>query len=159
MSKLKYLLVPVTMLLWYMITYYSLLLGLKLMFWMFTLSWTWLFIVYFFLIGIVFGLVGEIPAIINHLILKIYNSNWLVIILHTIAGALGVYAFYYMLNMNPPTMENGVESLSLMEGLWKESKLKTILLSFTALGLLVQVVYVCVLHPIIGKLVKATKKP
>ncbi|APY06838.1 hypothetical protein BWZ20_00350 [Winogradskyella sp. J14-2] len=123
-----------------------------LMLWMFSLSWIWLILGYTFLIGLISFLVNSLPAIINILILKFYRLNWFSIVVHSIAGLLGIAYFYYLIYQNPPEMVSGNESTPILKALWNQSWLKTILLMFPFLGLQLGIIYQGIFSPISMKL-------
>ena len=149
---MRYLLTPITMFIWFLLTYLGVYYGMVLMLWMFSLSWIWLIIGYTFLIGIISFLVGSIPAIINFLILKFYRLNWFSIITHSIAGLLGIAYFYYLIYQNPPEMVSGNENTPILKALWNQSWLKTLLLMFPFIGLQLGLIYQGIFSPITMKL-------
>ncbi|MCR1025773.1 hypothetical protein NQT66_13200 [Cellulophaga baltica] len=149
---MRYLLTPITMFIWYLLTYLGLYYGMVLMLWMFSLSWIWLIVGYTFLIGIITFLVSSLPAIINLLILKFYRLNWVSVITHSIAGFFGIVYFYYLIFQNPPRMYSGLESTSILQALWNQSWLKTILLMFPFVGLQLGIIYQGIFGPIGMKL-------
>lgn len=149
---MRYLLTPITMLIWFLLTYLAIYYGMFLMLWMFSLSWIWLILGYTFLIGLISFLVGSLPAIINFLILKFYRLNWLSIVTHSIAGLLGVVYFYFLIYQNPPEMVSGNETIPILKALWNQSWLKTVLLMITFIGLQLGIIYQGTFSPITMKL-------
>ena len=149
---MRYLLTPITMFIWFLLTYLCVYYGMVLMLWMFSLSWIWLILGYTFLIGLISFLVNSLPAIINILILKFYRLNWFSIVTHSIAGLLGIVFFYYIIYQNPPEMVSGNESTPILKALWNQSWLKTILLMFPFIGLQFGIIYQGVFSPITMKL-------
>lgn len=89
-EEMKYLLIPITLLLWYLTTYYGVYIALIGMALVFSLSWVWLIMGYIFLIGAVFGLSIGIPSLLRLLILKVYGINWFSCIVHSLAGVFGI---------------------------------------------------------------------
>ena len=149
---MRYLLTPITMFIWFLLTYFCVYYGMVLMLWMFSLSWIWLILGYTFLIGLISLLVNTLPAIINILILKFYQLNWFSIVFHSIAGLLGIIYFYYLIYQNPLEMVSGNESTPILKALWNQSWLKTILLMFPFLGLQLGIIYQGIFSPISMKL-------
>lgn len=149
---MRYLLTPITIFIWYLLTHLGLYYGMLLMLWMFSLSWIWLIIGYTFLIGIISFLVNSLPGLIKVLILKFYRLNWFSIFAHSIAGLLGIINFYYFIYQNPPEMVNGNESIPILVALWNQSWLKTILLITPFIGLQLGLIYQGIFSPIIVKL-------
>jgi hypothetical protein len=148
---MRYLLTPITMFIWFLLTYLSLYYGMVLMLWLFSLSWIWLIIAYTFFIGIISFVVNSLPTLINYLILKFYGLSWFSIVAHSIAGLLGIIYFYYFIYQNQPTMVSGNESKPLLKAFWNQSWLKTILLIIPFLGLQMGLIYQGVFSPITMK--------
>jgi hypothetical protein len=151
-TYMRYLLTPITMIIWFLLAYLGVYFGMVLMIWMFSLSWFWLLIGYTFLIAIITALVSSLPALINYLILKFYKLKWFSIITHSIAGLLGIIYFYYQMFQNPPEAVSGNETTSILKALWSESWLKTIFLICPFLGLQLGLIYQGIFSPIIMKL-------
>lgn len=140
------------MFIWYLLIYFGLYYGMILMLKMFFLSWIWLIVAYSFLIGIISFFVSSIPAIVSVLILKFYRMNWFSIITHSIAGIVGIIHFYYIMFENPPEMISGQQSTPILEALWNQSWLKTILLMFPFIGLQLGIIYQGIFSPIMVKM-------
>jgi hypothetical protein len=149
---MRFLLTPITMIIWFFLTYLGVYYGMVLMIWMFSLSWIWLILGYTFLIGIISAIVSSLPALINYLILKFYKLTWFSIITHSLAGLLGIVYFYYLMYQNPPEMVSGTESTPILKALWNDSWLKTILLIFPFIGLQLGLIYQGIFSPITMKL-------
>ena len=149
---MRFLLTPITMIIWFLLTYLGVYYGMVLMLWMFSLSWIWLILGYTFLIGIISAIVGSLPALINYLILKFYKLTWFSIVTHSLAGLLGIVYFYYLMYQNPPEMVSGTESTPILKALWNDSWLKTILLMFPFIGLQLGLIYQGIFSPITMKL-------
>lgn len=149
---MRFLLTPVTMFIWFLVSYLGLYYGMVLMLWMFSLSWIWLILGYTLLIGIISTLVSTLPALINALILNFYKLTWFGIISHSIAGLLGIIYFYTLVYQNPPEMVSGTESTPILKALWSDSWLKTILLMFPFIGLQLGLIYQGVFAPVSMKL-------
>jgi hypothetical protein len=149
---MRILLTPVTMIIWFVLTYLGVYYGMVLLLWMFSLSWIWLILGYTFLIGIISAIVGSLPALINYLILKFYKLTWFSIITHSLAGLFGIVYFYYLMYQNPPEMVSGTESTPILKALWNDSWLKTILLMLPFIGLQLGLIYQGIFSPITMKL-------
>lgn len=147
---MKYLLTPVTMLIWFLLTYSGVYYGTLLMIWMFTLSWVWLLFGYTILIGAISWLVGSLPAFINFLILRFYGINWFSVTIHSVSGLMGLVYIYTFLYQNPIEMSN--DSTPILKALWQESWLKTVLLMFPFIGLQLGIIYQAIFAPILMKL-------
>jgi hypothetical protein len=149
---MKFFLTPFTMLIWFLVSYLGVYLGLALVLWIFSLTGILLIIGYACLIGGIFALVFSLPALINMVILKIYDLNWFSIISHSLAGILGVFCFYYLMYQSPLQLfsENG--STSILQTLWQTSSLKTILLMLPFIGIHLSLIYTGIFNPIAMKL-------
>lgn len=90
---MKYLLLPVTLLLWYLIAFYSLYYSFSGIAYMYTIHWFWLLIFYPILIGLLSAATNSIPMLFTFYILKkIYSFSLISVILHSFVGLLGIVA-------------------------------------------------------------------
>ena len=154
---MKFLLTPFTMLLWFLVSYLGVYLGLAFVLWLFSLSWIWLIIGYSCLIAGISAFVLSLPTLINFLILKLYDQNWISIIMHSLAGILGVSCFYYLMNQSQFQLFSGNESTSILNSLWQASWLKTVLLMLPFIGIHLSIIYSSIFNPIAMKLHKISK--
>lgn len=134
---MKNLLFPVTLLLWFVITYFSLRLTVVGLLWIFSLSWFWIIIAYTFIIGIVYFISTGVPAALKFLILRFYNYSKTAIILHSAIGFLATILSvidmkYYFFD---------VSSDNIIGFLWNSDPLKFIVLLFPFLGVLLSSLY------------------
>jgi len=148
-SPLKYVLIPLTMFLWYLTTYYGLYLAVIGMAFMFSLGWLWLIMGYLFLVGTIFGISNAIPGLLRILILKIYGINWFSCIVHSLAGVTGVVVFF---GANPPELVIGDESYFIITGMWKISPVKTVFLASPFVGFVVSLLWSTIIFPVYIKL-------
>lgn len=149
---MKFFLTPFTMLIWFLVSYLGVYLGLALVLWIFSLTGISLIIGYSCLIGSILALVLSLPALINLVILKIYDLNWYSIIFHSLAGILGVFCFYYLMNQSPLQLFSKNGSTSILQTLWQTSSLKTILLMLPFIGIHLSLIYMGIFNPIAMKL-------
>jgi hypothetical protein len=150
---LKYLLLPISMFLWYVLVFYSIFFSFYLMIWMLELSWIWIIIGSTFLLGIIGSISHSIPSLLRYLILKFYGLNWIIVILHTLAGALALFeTFYSIFNKTYFISKTSDVSLPIMTILWKEYPIKVIVLGFPFLSLLIMFLYSVLITPILFKL-------
>jgi hypothetical protein len=149
---MRYLLTPVSMFIWFNLSYLGVYFSMVLLIWMFSLSWIWLILGYTLLIGIISAVVSSLPMFINYLILKFYKLNWFSVISHSIAGLLGIVYFYYQIYETPPEAVGGNESTPILKALWSESWLKTIILIIPFIGLQLGLIYQGIFAPITMKL-------
>jgi len=151
---MRFLLTPITMAVWFLLSCLTMYLGMSLMLWMFSLSWFWIIFGYTLLLGIISALVSSLPTLINYLILKLYKLTWFSIITHSLAGLLGIVYFYYLMYQTPPEAIIETERTPILKGLWAISWLKTILLMFPFIGLQLGLIYQEIFIPIKMKLNK-----
>ncbi len=148
---MKYLLTPLTAILWYLTAYYGFYYGIILIVWMFNLSWIWIILGYPFLIGFIFGLTNGIPSFLRFLILRLYGINWFSVIVHSVAGLIGIIMIFIFFKDNPIEYVSGKKSESLLRGMWSSSPLKTIILFIPFIGLILSLIYSSTLAPILLK--------
>lgn len=139
MKKLKYLLVPFTMIIWIALTYFSLAYTFMGMIFLFTINFWILFFFFFILIGLLYGITVSLPAILKMGIMWIYGKSKTISILHAIAGLIGIINFiYFML---------GFDLGGLIGSMWDESKLKFIMLFIPYIGVIVGVIWSNIITP------------
>jgi len=146
---MRYLLTPITVFVWFGITYYALFYSMLLIFWVFHLNLFLLICCYLFLLGCISALTSGLGAFVQYLILKFYKSSWFSIIVHSIAGILGCVLFYYKIRFNPPTLlSSGEEEILTLKVLWSISWLKTLLLIQPFVGLQLGLIIQFIFKPI-----------
>ena len=118
---------------------------------LFNFNWFILILLYTFLIGLIFSITNTLPTILRVYTLKIYNFNWVSIILHSLSGLYGFIAFLiYFIEYPPEYVVNG-EPVFILKGWWSISAFKTILLTFPTFGLIISFIWSTVISPIILK--------
>jgi hypothetical protein len=148
---MKYLLIPFTLMFWYITAYYGIYYSLLLCIYLSTLSWLWIIVAFPILIGITFTLTNSIPGLIRHYILKLYNFNLFSSIAHSIAGIVGVFSIFYFFYNNPPEVVNNDTSVFILKALWQDSPLKTLLLSISFFGIATSLIWSTIFSPFIVK--------
>jgi hypothetical protein len=151
---MKYLLIPLTIILWYLTAYYGFYFGIVLIVWMFNLSWIWIILGYPFLIGFIFGITNGIPSLLRLLILRLFGINWFSVIVHSIAGLIGIIMIFIFFKNNPIESVSGNKSESLLSRMWNFSPIKTTVLIIPFFGLVISLLYSSILAPIILKFEK-----
>ena len=146
---MKFLLTPVTVLLWYLTAYFGLYFAFIAMAFMFKLSWLWIIIGYTFLSGLILGITNVLPTFLRFYILKFYNFNWFSIIIHSVAGAIGTFELISFFISNPPVIVDGTFFLTSM---WDIAPVKTIFLAFPSFGLALSLIWSTVIAPIYIKI-------
>ena len=154
---MRYLLTPLTMAIWFVLTYSSIYYGILLMIWLHSLSWIWLILGYSILISVIHFIVSGLPSVINFLILRLYRFNWFSILAHSISGLLGIVYILIFLNQNPIESVSSTETTPIIKALWNESWLKTLLLLPAFAWLQFEIINSAVIRPNIMKLEKSHK--
>jgi len=139
MRKLKYLLVPFTMILWFTLTYYSLSLTFMGMIYLFTINFWIIFFFFFILISLLYGITVSFPALLKMGIMWIYGKSKTISILHALAGLIGIINFIYMML--------GFDLGGLIGSMWEESKLKFIMLFMPYIGMIFAVIWSNIITP------------
>lgn len=133
---MKYLLVPFTAIACFFITYLGLFYGTQLFLWMFNLNWFWFLVGFTFIIGIISSISVELPnLLLSFILLKFYKSKSTVNVIHAIASAIGIILYVKMIFFDSAVILDNYENVSLLMGMWKASWLKSILLLFPFIGL------------------------
>jgi hypothetical protein len=146
-KKMKYVLIPLTMFLWYLTTYYGLYLAVLGMVFIISLNWFWLIMGYLFLIGILFGISSAIPGLLRLLILKIYGINWFSCIVHSLAGAVGAGFFIVNLPLCVLVSVEGDE-VFFLTGMWEMAPFKTVFFAFPFAGIIISLLWSTIVAPI-----------
>jgi len=141
---MKYLLAPITIYLWYLSTYYGLLLLAYLMIRCVLLSWFWIIIGLFPLYYITLLISSVIPGIFRYFILNFYGFTWIYSIVHSLAGLSGIILFYFNI---PSFVSSEGDELFFLTVLWKISPLKTIVLSFLFSIIVLSLTYSTIIFP------------
>ena len=151
-KKMKYVLTPLTVFLWYLTAYYGLYIAVIGMAFVFSLSWLWLIMGYIFLIGAVFGISNGIPGLLRFLILKVYGINWFSCIVHSFAGVVGVVRIIRFFSASSPELVIGDKSFFILTGMWEVAPFKTVFLAFPFVGLVISLLWSTIIAPVYIKL-------
>lgn len=149
---MKYILLPLSLFFWYLTTYYGIYIAVIGMLFIFSLSWLWIIIGYTFLIGLIFGISNGIPSLLRLLIIKSYGINWIICVLHSLAGVFGVFQIIRFYSTTPPELVIGDESFFILIGMWKIAPFKTVVLAFPFLGIVISLLWSNIIFPIAIKL-------
>jgi len=148
---MKYLLLPLTTFLWYLSAYFGFYYGVVLMIWMFNLSWIWIIIGFPFIFGFSYGLTNGIPTVFRYLVMKLYVLNWFTVIIHSIAGLLGIIMIIVFFKNNPIEYVSSSGNVSLLKGMWKTHPVKLVVLFIPFLSLIFSLMYSAIITPILMK--------
>ncbi len=146
---MKFLLTPLTMILWYFASYIGFYATFPLMVWMWSLSWFWLIVGYPFFLGLISYFATLLHLIMNSLILKLYGSNWITTLLHSLSGLAGVVVAISFFYENPPLLVSGADSVFFLKGMWNHAPIKIVVLAWPFLVILVCILYFAIIHPFV----------
>jgi hypothetical protein len=149
---MKNFLIPITAIIWYLMTYYGIYFGVLLMIFMFSLSWIWLILGFSLMVGVISTLIIGLPSVFRFLILSLYGASWLSVISHSISGLFGLVSISYFFYTSPPEFVIGGESVFIIYQMWEVAPIKTIFLAFPAIGLLLSLIWSTVISPILIKI-------
>lgn len=145
---MRYLLTPVTMLLWTIITSICFTIAFSGIIFLFFLNWMWIIIGASFLIGIIFTLTSSLPLLLNNYILKFYGYSWFSVIAHSIAAIVACIHFFRNYLLEPIIMINEEEGSELIfVQLWDLDPVKTIFFALPFLGVILSTLYAMVIAP------------
>ena len=141
-TALKFLLLPVTALVWCLIAYYAISYGVVMsLAFSFSQSWIRIIILYLPLIGLSYGVAITLPRLLGLAFSKLYGSKSRIsaipAIVYSVAGLCGIFLVLSFFYNNPPSM-------------WQTSPMRTILLVPPYAGPLFSVVVVMIAGPILG---------
>lgn len=148
---MKYLLTPFTMLLWFIITYFSLVIVLISLIFIFSLGWFWIIMGASFLTGIIYTITASLLLLLNNYIVKFYGYNWFSIITHSTIGLIAFIVFIIHYLFEPYDKGNGQGEVLFYTEMWDISPLITILFTFTFLGNIIAIFYSMIIAPYIFK--------
>jgi hypothetical protein len=151
MKYLKFLLLPLTLLLFYCFTYYGIYYSLLGFVFLYSLSWIWLILGFSIIFGLLTIVISEIPSLLRILIFKMYNYNKGVVILHTIAGFIGLIAILYFFYLNP--IGNSAENSSFLGFMWNQAPFKTIVICAAYISFIISFLISSLYLPIYGDII------
>lgn len=145
---MKYLLTPLTMFLWYLLTYYGFYFAIIGLIFTFSLSWGILIFGYLFLIGVLYAVFISIPNLLRYFILKFYGLSWFTIIAHFIAGVIGLFSIVYSLKSDSLSLYEQFNKTFFLAWMWGESPLKTIFLIIPFFAIVLGILWSMIIFPI-----------
>lgn len=131
---MKYLLLPITMYINYLLAYYSVWLVLVAIGYIFNIGWFWLLFLGLIFLGIALFISNGLPSLIRFGLTYLYGNTWLSVILNSVAGIIGLVMAKDMFF----AYEGNRFVLSVM---WYVSKLKTIVLGLPFIGLIISLLW------------------
>lgn len=149
---MKYILLPITIVLWYLTSYYGIYITVIGTAFIFSLSWLWWIIGYLFLMAALFGITISLPSLLKLLILKYYGMSWFSCIVHSLAGLVGLIQIIRLFVANPPELVIGNEPVFILKGMWEVAPIKTIIIVPPFLGFVVSLIWSNIISPVYIKL-------
>ncbi len=149
---MRYLLIPITFVIWCALTFYGLLFCLVGMSYVFSLSWIWLIPGYLFLVGIVIAISIGIPILLRIAIPKFCGINWFAYLVRSSAGLLGAVGFFIYYVSNPPVVVIGEDEVTMFYGMWMLAPFKSIVIAFPFLGIFASIIWAIIVSPVYWKL-------
>ncbi|PSK81434.1 hypothetical protein [Prolixibacter denitrificans] len=149
-KSLRYLLLPFTMIGWYLMSYYGVKLFVKLTMIAFEMlpGGIALMIIFGFLsmlafVFIYFIAVG-LPTLLDKLIRSLYGMKWFSVIAHCFMGFLGIYSILSEYAHHPPQMMDAQDNMQVMflRYMWETAPIRTILVVLPFLALLIYFMYI-----------------
>lgn len=136
-------LLPISLIIWYLLAFYSCKLTLNIFLIIFNLDIVLILLLFPFLISVV-ALFTNFPFLLKNLINKIFGLNYIVLIIHSIVGLIAILNninFFYSIT----------ELINdLIINTWYKSKFKTIVLFFPFIGLTMSILFNSVISLLIN---------
>jgi len=149
--SLKLLLIPFTIILYYCIAYLGIFLTQAFTVYMFSLSWIWIIIGYTFFMTIIMLIVSGPTSALAIKLNKLYNKNKLIMILHSIAGSVGIIVSLYAIYSDPPSIISGEGNMLFTDYMWDNYPVKTIFAILFFLTILVSFIMSTVVYPFVSE--------
>ena len=134
---MRYLLVPITLLLQHTIVYYSTYYLIVASLALFSLSWFWILLGFSLFAGLISFVFTTVPALLQMLFLSIYKGNKIVMGLHSIISLLALISLVMTFYQYPITIVSGDNEIGVFSGLWKESPIKFLMLVPAIVGMFI----------------------
>ncbi len=146
---MRYLLIPITMVLWFIITYAFLFIVSRGVLAIFLLNWLWIMLIGSFIgLAIAYSLKG-IEFLIDKFILGFYRYNWVTIILHSIVALVVSIGFILHYIFEPYPMMNGEEGTELLFiQMWEGDLIGTLIFIPVLIGAILYISWIIVVSPI-----------
>ena len=132
---MRYLLIPITLLLQHSIVYYSTYYLVVASLFVFSLNWFWIIFGLSFCTGLISLVFTRIPSMLQLTFMWIYKGNKFVTGLHSIISLLALVSLIMTFYQSPITFVSGDEEIGVFSGLWDASPIKFILLAPTIIAM------------------------
>ena len=154
---MRFLLLPLTLFLWYTIVYYSTYYLIVASLLLFSLSWYWILFVMPFLTAFTWFLITLIPILVQNLFGWIYYGNKLardlrspvISGLHSIVSLLALISLVMLFYENPITIVSGNEEIGVFKGLWDAAPIKFLFLAPFVIAIFLGQFYAQIIAPFI----------
>ena len=146
---LKYLFLPLTVLIWYLIGFYGIYFSILAIGLIFKIKLIWIILFDTIIFGLVYGIIVGIPQLLEIMIVWGFRRNLLVLVLHSLAGLLGIIHIISFLIQRPPMLvvENG--PVFFISGMWEISPVKTIFIIIPSLFYVLGLIYSTIIAPVV----------
>lgn len=141
------LLTPLTMYIWYELTYFSIFLILTGMVLVYSFSWFWLILTGGFVLWLVSIISEMLPLAAFLLLSRLYGANLFSVMAHSIAAIIGITLVSIFYFNNPPTIILGTNEVNALKHMWETEPIKMVMVTFPFLGLIFSLVISMVVRP------------
>ena len=148
-KHLKYLFLPITVLIWYLIGFYGIYFSIFAVGLIFKIKLIWIILFDTFIFGLVYGIIVGIPQLLEMMIMWGFRRNLLVLILHSLAGLLGVIHIIFFLIQRPPMLAGEKGEVFFIFGMWDIAPVKTIFIIFPSLFYVLGLIYSTIIAPVV----------
>ncbi len=145
---LKYFLLPITFLIWYLIGYYGIYFSIFAVALIFKIKLIWIILYDTTIFGLLYGIIIGIPQLLEIVIIWGFRRNLLVMVLHSLAGLLGVILIISLLIQRPPMLVGDKGEVFFIFGMWDISPVKTIFTTIPFLFCVLGLIYSTIIAPI-----------
>lgn len=152
MKKITYLLVPFTAIFYFLLCYFTPFYLMKAFSLQHQLNWLIFIFSFGIVTSIIYGIFGILPALFSALFYDFLKFSKVAMSINSIFGLLGFLTIIYLIFSSPNeyfVKENGNYKEFMLNYMWKESALKTIIVSIQFLFFIVAFLYSTLLLPFI----------
>lgn len=151
MKKIKFMFMPVTITLWFLLAYYGIYFSIIGFIFIFSLNWIPILLLYLLLFGLFYNLFVRVPRLFRFLILEYYGLTWFACIVHSLAGITALIFLIDLFINKPIVLINSQNPEFFLFAMFKQSPLKTIFLLVPFLVNVFGLLWYTSLFPIILK--------
>lgn len=146
---LRIILLPVTIIVWFLLAYYTPYFALISTGKLIGLSWIALIFFGTLFFGFIYIIVLGLPNLIRIGISILLQKMHYVLILHGVAGIIGTITIILYFIQNPPMMSDGVTEVIFIRGMWEYAPLKTIVIMIEMIPIVLLMLYNSTIMPFV----------